>query len=126
RMGTSDPEMEGAASTFTALVLRGRRVHALHVGDSRAWRLRGGMLTRLTEDHVLPQPALRHVLYRALGVESDVRLDSRIEELALHDRLLLTSDGVHGSLSERALTRLLEERGSPQADAEAIVEAALA
>ena len=126
RMGTIDPNMEGAATTFTALVLRGRRAHALHVGDSRAWRLRGGVLTRLTEDHVLPQPALRHVLYRALGVENDVRLDSRVEELAPHDRLLLTSDGIHGVLSERAITRVLEERGSPQADAEALVEAALA
>ena len=126
RMGIIDPEMEGAATTFTALVLRGRRVHALHVGDSRAWRLRGGVLTRLTEDHVLPQPALRHVLYRALGVESDVRLDNRIEELALHDRLLLTSDGIHGALSDRTIAMLLDERGSPQADAEAIVEAALA
>jgi serine/threonine protein phosphatase PrpC len=125
RMGVIDPQLEGAATTFTAMVLRGRRAHALHVGDSRAWRLRGEVLTRLTEDHVLPQPSLRHVLFRALGVENDVRLDTRVEELALHDRLLLTSDGVHGILSERAIARLLEERGSPQADAEAIVEAAL-
>jgi serine/threonine protein phosphatase PrpC len=114
-MGIADPEMEGAATTFTALVLRGRRMHALHIGDTRAWRLRGGVLTKLTEDHVLPQPALRHVLYRALGVEMDVRLDTRVEELAQHDRLLLTSDGLHGALSERAIARLLDERPrSPQ------------
>ena len=126
RMGRVDASLEGAATTFTALVLRGRRAHALHVGDSRAWHYRDGNLHRLTDDHVLPQPGLQHVLYRAVGVEPDVRLDSRIEVLAVHDRLLLTSDGVHGVLSDRVLAQLLGARNSPQADAEALVEAALA
>jgi serine/threonine protein phosphatase PrpC len=125
-MGRQDPEMESAGTTFTALVLRGRRAHALHVGDSRAWRFRDGNLTCLTEDHVMPQPELRHVLYRAVGLERSIRLDHRVEELAVHDRLLLASDGVHGVLSDRAIARLLGQRGSPAADADAIVEAALA
>jgi serine/threonine protein phosphatase PrpC len=84
RMGSIDPNMEGAADhPSRRSCCAGRRLHALHVGDSRAWRLRSGVLTCLTDDHVLPQPGLRHVLYRALGVESEVRLDTRIEELAL-------------------------------------------
>ncbi|WP_426041117.1 PP2C family protein-serine/threonine phosphatase [Brevundimonas sp. TWP2-3-4b1] len=55
--GRSDPEMAGAATTFTALVMRGREATVLHVGDSRAWHFRDGVLTRLTEDHVLAQPS---------------------------------------------------------------------
>ena len=46
--GRSDPAMTAAATTFTALVLRGREATALHVGDSRAWNFRDGVLTRLT------------------------------------------------------------------------------
>ncbi|HJS40040.1 MAG TPA: protein phosphatase 2C domain-containing protein, partial [Sphingomicrobium sp.] len=124
--GQTDAGLEGAATTLTAVILRGRRAHILHAGDSRAWHYRDGVLTRLTDDHVLPQPDLRHVLFRAIGIEAHVRLDERSQPLAEHDRLLITSDGVHGSLGERALAGLLERRGSAEADASAIVDAALA
>ena len=60
--GKIDPAMEGAATTFTALILRGREATALHVGDSRAWHFRDGVLTRLTEDHTRAQQGLSHVL----------------------------------------------------------------
>ncbi len=122
--GRSDPNMTGAATTFTALVLRGREATALHVGDSRAWHFRDGVLTRLTEDHVLSQPGLSHVLYRAIGIEPDLRLDTRAVPLKAHDRLLLTTDGVHGVVPDEDLTRLLGRRASPEADAQAIVDAA--
>ncbi len=120
--GKADPTMTGAATTFTALVMRGREAVALHVGDSRAWHFRDGVLTRLTEDHVLPQPGMSHVLYRAVGIEADVRLDVRTMPLRPHDRLLLTTDGVHGVVSEATLIRLLARRASPDADAKAIVD----
>lgn len=122
--GRSDPDMAGAATTFTALVLRGREATALHVGDSRAWHFRDGVLTRLTDDHVLSQPGLSHVLYRAVGIEADLRLDTRSVALKAHDRLLLTTDGVHGVVGQDDLTRLLARRASPEADAQAIVDAA--
>ena len=122
--GRSDPEMTGAATTFTALVMRGREATALHVGDSRAWHFRDGVLTRLTEDHVLSQPGLSHVLYRAIGIEPDLRLDTRAVGLKAHDRLLLTTDGVHGVMSDEDLGHLLGRRASPEADARAIVDAA--
>src|SRR5580692_203338 len=47
-----DSNVAGMGCTFTALVLRGRIAHVLHVGDSRAYRMSGGRLTRLTADHV--------------------------------------------------------------------------
>ncbi len=122
--GRSDPDMAGAATTFTALVMRGREATVLHVGDSRAWHFRDGVLTPLTEDHVLAQPGLSHVLYRAVGIEPDLRLDTRAVTLKAHDRLLLTTDGVHGVVPEAELTRLLGRRASPEADAQAIVAAA--
>ncbi|MEO7787644.1 MAG: protein kinase [Sphingomicrobium sp.] len=122
--GRIDPAMKAAATTFTALVLRGREAVVAHVGDSRAWHFRDGVLTRLTQDHVLPQPDLNHVLYRAVGIEPTLRLDIRSQPLEPHDRLLLASDGVHGVLSDKALAKLLGARQSAEADAAAIVEAA--
>ncbi|HEY1414185.1 MAG TPA: protein phosphatase 2C domain-containing protein, partial [Rhodopila sp.] len=69
-----DPELTGMGCTFTALVLRGRTAHVLHVGDTRAYRLSRDRLTLLTSDHVRPGGAGRsNILTRALGVETEVR-----------------------------------------------------
>jgi serine/threonine protein phosphatase PrpC len=75
-MGRQDPDLTGLGCTLTALVLRGRVAHLLHVGDTRAYRFSGNRLTCLTVDHVRPEGTGRsHVLTRALGVETEVRLD---------------------------------------------------
>src|SRR5579862_3526590 len=71
--GKQDPALAGMGCTFTALVLRGRVAHLLHVGDTRAYRLSGGRLTCLTVDHVRDDGTHRsHTLNRALGVETEV------------------------------------------------------
>jgi serine/threonine protein phosphatase PrpC len=118
--------MTDTATTLTALALRGRTAHLVHVGDSRAWRYASGRLTCLTTDHVRPEPDLRHVLIRALGIEPELRLDHAAIELAPHDRLVLTSDGVHGYLSPARIGAILAEQASAEATAEALTEAALA
>ena len=118
--------MADSATTLTGIALRGRRAHLVHVGDSRAWRYAGERLTCLTVDHVRPEPDLRHVLIRALGIEPELRLDHMTIELAPLDRLLLTSDGVHGVLSPARIGRILAEQASAQATAEALTDAALA
>ncbi len=95
--------------TFTALVLRGRIAHVLHVGDSRAYRLRGERLALLTTDHVREERATgrSNILTRALGVETEVRLDYAAQPVALHDRFLLCSDGVHGYLTPEGIADIL-------------------
>lgn len=118
--------MTDSATTLTALALRGRTAHLVHVGDSRAWRFADGRLTCLTRDHVRPEPDLQHVLIRAIGIEDGLRLDHAALELALHDRLLLTSDGVHGVLGDKRIAAILAEGASAEATAEALTEAALA
>jgi serine/threonine protein phosphatase PrpC len=117
--------MTASATTLTAFALKGRRAHVAHVGDSRAWRFAGTRLTCLTRDHVRPEPEMGNVLIRALGIEQRVRLDHEVIELAEHDRLLLTSDGVHGTLKAAQIGAILAERGSAQGCAEALVAAAL-
>ena len=117
--------MADCATTFTGLALRGRRAHLVHVGDSRAWRFSAGRLAQLTRDHTRPEPDMRHVLIRALGIESELRLDHATVELAERDRLLLTSDGVHGVLSAGRIATILAREASAQATAEELVEAAI-
>jgi serine/threonine protein phosphatase PrpC len=74
-MAAVDAEMAGAATTFSALVLRGRFAHLIHVGDSRVWHLRDGVFDQISTDHNLSQPEHSHILYRAVGLEPTVRLD---------------------------------------------------
>ncbi len=125
-MGREDAEMAGAGCTFTALVLKGRMAHLLHVGDSRAWHLREGRLYQLSADHKPPGLADSPYLSRALGLEPQLRVDHAIIPLEAHDRLLLTSDGVHGVLSAQALEEVLNRRGPPSRAADEIIDMALA
>jgi serine/threonine protein phosphatase PrpC len=118
--------MAHTATTLTALVLKGRRGHVIHVGDSRAWLFRDGRLTLLTTDHCHSHPDQQHILYRALGIEERLRLDHHEVTLAVHDRLLLTSDGLHGTLSHRQIEKLLGLRGSAASDVQHLVDAAVA
>ena len=66
-----------------------------------------------------------HTLNRALGVETEVRLDYATQPVALHDRLLLCSDGVHGFLTDQSIADILRERSAPEDTAGALVAAAL-
>jgi serine/threonine protein phosphatase PrpC len=121
-----DPKLTGMGCTFTAMVLRGRNAHVLHVGDTRAYRLSRDRLTCLTTDHVRQGGAGRsNILTRALGVETEVRLDYTSQPMAQHDRFLLCSDGVHGFLAAEAIADILCERVSSEDTARALVAAAL-
>ncbi|MGB7079794.1 MAG: protein kinase, partial [Xanthobacteraceae bacterium] len=125
--GHRNAESAGMGCTFTALVLRGRIAHVLHVGDSRAYRLRGERLALLTTDHVRDERVAgrSNILSRALGVETEVRLDYAAQPVALHDRFLMCSDGVHGYLSPEEIADILRERSGSEDSANALVKAAL-
>ena len=121
-----DPDLAGMGCTFTALVLRGRIAHVLHVGDTRAYRLSRDRLTCLTTDHVRQVGVGRsNTLTRALGVETEVRLDYTSQPVAQHDRFLLCSDGVHGYLTSETIAEIMRERVSSEDSARALVAAAL-
>lgn len=103
----------GMATTLTALVLRGRRYHYAHVGDSRLYRLRGETLAALTADHVWETPGMSHVLKRALGLDTHVLPDFGEGELAPGDIFLLVCDGVWEPLGQLELHRLLTLHDAP-------------
>lgn len=119
-------EPGGMATTLTALVLRGRRFHYAHVGDSRLYCLHARALAQITTDHVWETPGMSHVLKRALGLDTHVLPDFGDGDLAPGDVFLLVSDGVWEPLGQVEQHRLLELHDDPQRAAEALVEAALA
>ncbi len=126
--GHRDAKLAGMGCTFTALVLRGRVAHILHVGDTRAYRLRGDHLVCLTIDHVREGRGgvgRSSTLVRALGVETEVPLDYATQPVARHDRFLLCSDGVHAFLPADAIADILRERSASEDSARAVVAAAL-
>jgi serine/threonine protein phosphatase PrpC/tRNA A-37 threonylcarbamoyl transferase component Bud32 len=124
--GRRDGTLEGMACTLTALILRGRRAHVIHVGDSRAYRWRDERLDRLTTDHTMGRGGMQHILTRAVGAEESIRIDYVVDTLRVYDRYLLCSDGVHGGVPDRRLGEILGQRGAPQEAARDLVEAGLA
>lgn len=115
----------GMATTLSALVLRGRRWHTAHVGDSRIYLLRGGALRSLTQDHVWEHPELRTVLSRAVGLDYRLGIDFDEGELETGDVFVLLSDGVWATLRDKRIQAILARHSDPQEAAFALAEAAV-
>lgn len=118
-------EHAGMATTLTGLVLRGRRYHVLHVGDSRAYLWRDGALRQLTEDHTWEHPEFNNVLRRAVGLDAQLLVDHDDGELQAGDSFLLLTDGVWNALNDAALGELLARHTDPQQAAEVLTLEAL-
>jgi protein phosphatase len=138
----ADPETAGMGAVATvALVDAGGEAVAIgHVGDSRAYLLRGGVLEQLTNDHSLVaelvesgvltrEEAERHpqrsAITRALGTEADVEIDSFTVAGEPGDVFLLCSDGLSSMVADEALAAAIEAADrDPARAAEALVAAA--
>ncbi len=134
-----EPALSGMGTTLVALLVRGPSAWIAHVGDSRCYLLRGGVLTRCTEDHSLvgeqvrlgvlrPEDAelspLRNVITRAVGVGEGLRAEVR--ELAIEpgDTFLLCSDGLTRELREDSIARLLGSAANLETACHALVDGA--
>jgi serine/threonine protein phosphatase PrpC len=135
----SNAEQAGMGTTLTAVYVAPAEVAIAHVGDSRAYRLRAGELTRLTDDHSLvdelmrqgkitPEEAVDHpqrsVITRALGPEPSVEVDTRTYSARPGDVYLLCSDGLTTMLSEEQVAELLRSHARLHDAGEALIAAA--
>ena len=138
----TDPAVAGMGTTATVALVdeHGQTLTLAHVGDSRAYRWRGGELEQLTTDHSLVAELVRinhlteaetavhphrSVITRALGTEADVEVDTLSLELAPGDLVLLCSDGLSAMVRDDEIARLLEgSGGDPHVAAETLVRAA--
>jgi protein phosphatase len=133
------PDFAGMGSTVAALLLDGGEAAVANIGDSRAYLFRAGKLTQLTTDDtwlnaVLAQDALdaaslkrhpmRNVLTQAVGSQNDVDVHTTDLQLEPADFLLLSTDGLHGVISDDAICASLAGGGSTEALARRLVESA--
>ncbi|MCX2722333.1 bifunctional protein-serine/threonine kinase/phosphatase [Roseibium salinum] len=115
----------GHVCTFSALVLKGRRAHLFHAGDSRIWRLSGQSLEQLTEDHRVRVSPEESYLARGLGLAQSIDLDYLALDLKAGDIFVLTTDGVHEFLPPKELAARIAGADDLDAAAKAAVELAL-
>ncbi|HEU4894504.1 MAG TPA: PP2C family serine/threonine-protein phosphatase [Acidimicrobiia bacterium] len=122
-----DPGLDGMGTTMTLLQIEQGVATIAHIGDSRAYLLREGELSQLTEDHTVaaeyvsqgqlsPEEAAthpqRHMLLRTLGLTRFVNVDEVTLELRAGDRILLCSDGLTEMVRDDAIASTLLD-GTP-------------
>src|SRR5690606_32687598 len=90
---------EGYLTTFSALVLKGDTGFLFHVGYTRVYLWRQGQLEQLTRDHTQRIDRKTTYLSRALGADLSLEVDMHTLELQPGDLFVLTSDGIHDSIS---------------------------
>lgn len=137
----TDPELTGMGTTTTAMIvdLEGEAVAIGHVGDSRAYRLRGGKFERLTRDHSLVEEMRRKgqltdaqaedhpqrsIITRALGPEPEVKVDVQTVPAQAGDVFLICSDGLTTMLDDEHIARVLSRASSMDAAVRALVDEA--
>ena len=123
RTAGSKPECQGMGTTLVAARFFDNRISVTHVGDSRLYRLRGGHLEQITVDHSLRQElvdrgfltpeeaqksAKKHLVTRAVGIDSVVKPDSQEDLVRPGDLYLLCSDGLTDMVEEPAIHTVLE------------------
>ncbi len=132
-----EPQLAGMGTTITALMRAGNRLALAHIGDSRAYLLRDGVLAQITKDHTFvqtlvdegrltPEEAEHHpqrsVLMRVLSdIVDDPEPDFSIRESRVGDRYLLCSDGLSGVVSFETLQETLASSDPPGATCERLV-----
>ncbi|WP_336321192.1 Stp1/IreP family PP2C-type Ser/Thr phosphatase [Streptomyces lavendofoliae] len=139
-MVEEDPQLEGMGTTLTALLWTGQRLGLVHVGDSRAYLLRDGVLTQITQDHTWVQRLVdegriteeeatthpqRSLLMRALGSGDHVEPDLSIREVRPGDRYLICSDGLSGVVSHQTMEETLASYQGPQETVQDLIQLAL-
>ncbi len=120
-----NPSLAGMGSTATVLLLSEQSAFIAHVGDSRIYHIRGGRKIFRTYDHsmvfelvkqkVITEEQARlsaqsNIITRALGMKPDLEVDIVERPYVKGDRFVLCSDGIHGSMPEKELLKMLGNR----------------
>lgn len=111
-----------------------------HVGDSRCYRLRGGLLERLTQDHTLINDVLelkpdidpdsaaklpRNVITNALGMDDKVRVSVRTHQVAPGDRYVLCSDGLTDEVDDGQIQQAIQLASTPDEAVRLLIDLAV-
>jgi len=131
-----NPDQHGMGATLTAVWIDGAKLSIAHVGDTRAYLLRGGSLLQLTRDHSLVAEQVRRgiltsaeaeesdmqsVLLRALGAQAEIEVDAEEHTLFPRDVLLLCSDGLTRMVTDPEIAGTLQAETNTGQAAENLV-----
>ena len=126
----------GMGSTVVGIHVADDMVHVAHVGDSRCYRIRGGVIEQLTRDHSLINDALelkpdltkeelarlpKNIITRALGMKDGVKVDLRTEIIEPGDTFLLCSDGLTGMVAPDQILEVINVTEEPQEACELLI-----
>jgi PPM family protein phosphatase len=143
--GRGDEKLSGMGTTVVAIRFGGKQgepvAEVAHVGDSRAYLMRGGDMNPITEDHSLVAELVRsgdltrdqaaehpqkNLITRALGADEEVDVDTAILPIEAGDRILLCSDGLSDMVSETGISEILADSpDDPERAARVLLSAAL-
>jgi len=133
------PERTGMGTTLTSIIVTDDRVLLAHIGDSRAWRVRDGVVEQLTRDHTLvgqqvregvlteaqaETHPMRHVLSRCLGVQDTIEVDLAEGDVAVDDIYVLASDGLSHGLSKEDVARIVLDGAAAAESSDTLVNTA--
>jgi protein phosphatase len=139
RLAIEDPRHKGMGSTITAVLVENSLYSIAHVGDSRIYLLRKGVIQQLTGDHSLvaeqvrrglmtpeqaQNSAIQNIIFRALGSEEDVEPDLSDLQAEPGDTLLLTSDGLTHLVADARILEIVEQASTLNQACEALVQEA--
>jgi protein phosphatase len=139
----ADAARDGMGTTLTIALIVGERMHIASVGDSRAYLFNlggvtedGALSAQLTSDHSLvarlvdigqitPEQARvhpqRNILYRTIGTDPSVAIDTRSEQLEPGDVVLLCSDGLFNHVSDAEIAQIVLQQPDAERAAETLV-----
>ncbi|GAA0980593.1 Stp1/IreP family PP2C-type Ser/Thr phosphatase [Nocardiopsis tropica] len=135
-----EPQLENMGTTLTAMLWSGARVALIHIGDSRAYLLRGPRFEQITHDHTLVQTLVdegkiteeevathpqRSLILRALDGKSPVDPDISINDAKVGDRYMLCSDGLSGVVSKKTIHETLATESDPRGASKKLIELAI-
>jgi serine/threonine protein phosphatase PrpC len=140
--GRRNAGVRGMGTTFAGVLLATGRAYIAHVGDSRVYRFRRGHLEQMTRDHTVLEDFLRqgrecveaiggldpdiaYHLTRALGTDSAVDIETRVEQPEPGDILLVCSDGLWGALPEDKIAAALAWRARSEVMVAGLIGGAL-
>ena len=125
REASANPDMSSMATTLVLCFLDAESIYVVNLGDSRAYILRDGNLTQLTEDHTYVNNLInagtltksearlhpqKNIITKALGSEKYTEPDFYRFDLREGDRVLLCSDGLHGELTDGEIEEIVRRK----------------
>jgi protein phosphatase len=126
-------------STVTAALIIGNAVTVVNVGDSRTYLLREGQIQQVTQDHslvarlveanvILPEEVRQHPrrneIYRSLGQDAEIEVDTFTFALKRGDRLILCCDGLWEMVEDTQIQQIAEAAKTPQQACDALIQTA--